>query len=154
MISSSYLEKGLTRIRTPDLSVGERALYQLSYDGSMILTYSRIAVFSYLAERPRALETPICTHWHKITNPTVDYMGWCFVIFLRGIVITWGVGRVRLKVSRVLGRESLSLRSRDSRAQNRRDFQQSNAPRNVNPPHKNHKAPPHIINSGINCYNY
>ena len=50
--------------------------------------------------------------------------------------------------------KSHSLCSCDFRAQNRLDFQQnpSNAPRNVNPPHKNYKAPRHIINSVINSY--
>ena len=46
--------------------------------------------------------------------------------------------------------KSHSLRSCDFRAQNRLD--PSNAPRNVNSPHKNHKAPRHIINSVINSY--
>ena len=68
---------------------------------------------------------------------------------------TWAIGRVGLKVSPVLGPNHTRCRSCDFRAQNRLDFQQnpSNAPSNVNPPHKNHKAPCHIINSLINSYN-
>jgi len=83
---------------------------------------------------------------HKNTNQTVDYMVLGFMIFMRGLDITWGIGRVLLKVSPVLGP--------DFRAQNRLNFQQnpSNAPGNVNAPHKNHKAPRHIINSLINSY--
>ena len=57
------------------------------------------------------------------------------MIFMQGLDITWGIGRV--------------------------DFQQawlsknpSNAPRNGNTQHKNHKDPRHIINSLINSYNY
>jgi hypothetical protein len=44
------------------------------------------------------------SHWHKITNHTIDYMGLGFMIFRRGIDITWGIGWVVLKVSPVLGR--------------------------------------------------
>ena len=36
-------------------------------------------------------------------NHTVDYMARGFMIFMRGIDITWGIGRVLLKVSPVLG---------------------------------------------------
>ena len=59
-----------------------------------------------------------------------------FMIFMRGLDITCGIGRVLFC---------------DFRAQNRRDFQQNpfNAPSNVKAPHKNHKAQRHIINSVI-----
>ena len=36
-------------------------------------------------------------------NHTVDYMGQGFMIFMRGIDITQGIGRVLLKVEPVLG---------------------------------------------------
>ena len=38
-------------------------------------------------------------------NHTVDYMARGFMIFMRGIDITQGIGRVLLKVSPVLGLE-------------------------------------------------
>jgi len=44
-----------------------------------------------------------------------------FMIFLQGKSITWAIGRGGVNISTVLGRESHSLRSRDSRAQNRLD---------------------------------
>jgi hypothetical protein len=32
------------------------------------------------------------SHWHKITNGTINYMGLGVMIFRRGIDITWGIG--------------------------------------------------------------
>ena len=32
------------------------------------------------------------SHWHKITNGTINYMGLGIMIFRRGIDITWGIG--------------------------------------------------------------
>ena len=37
---------------------------------------------------------------HKNTNQTVDYMTLGFMIFMRGLDITWGIGRGLLKVSK------------------------------------------------------
>ena len=46
-----------------------------------------------------------CKH-HLITiNQTVNYMAWGFMIFMRGVDITRGIGRVLLKVEPVLGPE-------------------------------------------------
>jgi hypothetical protein len=42
---------------------------------------------------------------HKNTNQTVDYMVLGFMIFMRGLDITWGIGRVLLKVEPVMGPE-------------------------------------------------
>ena len=63
----------------------------------------------------------------------------------RELHITWGIAIVVLKVSPVLGLESPSLRSGDSMAQNRLDFQHNNYnhPRNVNLPPQNHYARGH-----------
>ena len=36
------------------------------------------------------------SHWHKITNGTINYMGLGVMIFRRGIDITWGIGWVVL----------------------------------------------------------
>ena len=96
----------------------------------------------------------ICSHLHKNTNQTVDYMALGLMSFMWGLDITWAIGRVGLKVSPVLGPNRTCCRSCDFRAQNRLNFQPnpSNGPRNVNAPHKTHKAPRHIINSLINSY--
>jgi len=74
----------------------------------------------------------------KITNQTVDYMALGFMSFMPGLDITWAIGRVGLKVSPVLGPKQARL--------------SNHCPRNVNAPHKTHKAPRHIINSVINSY--
>ena len=56
--------------------------------------------------------------------------------------------------SPVLGPNRIRCRSCEYTAQNRLDFQPnpSNGPRNVNTPHKTHKAPHHIINSLIGVF--
>ena len=38
-------------------------------------------------------------------NQTADYMGRGFMIFMQGVDITWGIGRILLKVEPVLGPE-------------------------------------------------
>ena len=53
----------------------------------------------------RALKQPLCSHLYKNTNQTVEYMALGFMIFMRGFDITWGIGRVLLKVEPVFGPE-------------------------------------------------
>ena len=76
------------------------------------------------------------------------------MIFMRGLDITWAIGRVGLKVEPVLGPEIARATASVIWAQNRRDFQPnpSNGPSNVKAPHKNHKAQRHIINSLIGIF--
>ena len=52
-----------------------------------------------------ALKQPMCSHLHKNSNQTVDYMALGFMSFLRGVDIMRGIGRVLLKVEPVLGPE-------------------------------------------------
>jgi len=63
------------------------------------LELKTVFVESYYCER----ESQIIT-----INQTVDYMALGFMIFMRGLDITWGIGRVLLKVSPVLGPEIAS----------------------------------------------
>ena len=74
------------------------------------------------------------------------------MILMRGLDITWAIGKVALKVEPVLGPEIARATASAIWAQNRQDFQRnpSNGPSNVKAPHQNHKAPRHIINRLIN----
>ena len=62
-------------------------------------------------------------------------MAWGFMSFMRGVDITWAIGRVGLKVEPVLGPEIARATASAIWAQNRRDFQRN---------HQNHKAQRHI----------
>ena len=48
-----------------------------------------LIILSYLI-----LSYLICSHLHKNTNQTVDYMALGFMRFMRGLDITWAIGRV------------------------------------------------------------
>jgi hypothetical protein len=101
------------------------------------------------------------SHWHKITNGTINYMGLGIMIFRRGIDITWGIGwpvlgpgiaLAYLGAKMPLGWRLVAFNGPNTLGRFQGPKQASNTPRNVNPPPKNHNAPPQIINSAINSY--
>ena len=79
------------------------------------------------------------------------------MIFRRGIDSTRGIGWVVLGpgIARAYLGPLNGMRRQPSAIFGHKYVRQqnpSNTPRNVNPPPKNHNAPPHIINSVINSY--
>ena len=79
-----------------------------------------------------------CSHLHKNTNQTVDFMALGLMSFMRGLDITWPIWK-----SPVLGPNPTRCRSSNFRAQYRLNFQtnSSNVLHNVNTLHKTHKNP-------------
>ena len=80
--------------------------------------------------------------------------GWALWFLCGGLTLLGALEGFCWKSRLFWALKSHSLPLWDFRAQNRLDFQQnpSNALRNVNAPHKNHKAPRQINNSLINSY--